>query len=164
MIDQPFTANVEHAVSGFAAALILGLLLLAWRDREKVDLDTRLAALLAMCGGLLFGVLWELFEFVLDWIRNSNVQQSNFDTMTDLLWNDFGAVIGGAIVAAVYCHALNVDVRARLGAFAEWLVTGPSKMLDKHGFLVTIVVSLVAAAAVGALWFAGRPVPGFPIG
>jgi hypothetical protein len=164
VIDQPFLANVEHAVSGFVVALIFGLLLLAWRDREKVDLDDRLAALLAMCGGLLFGVIWEVLEFVQDWIRYTDVQQSNLDTMTDLLWNDFGAVVGGALMAAVYCHVLGFDVRARLGAIADWLVNGPSQVLDKHGFLVTIVVSIVAAVAVGALWFAGRPIPGFPLG
>jgi hypothetical protein len=72
--------------------------------------------------------------------------------------------VGGALMAAVYCHVLGFDVRARLGAIADWLVNGPSQVLDKHGFLVTIVVSIVAAVAVGALWFAGRPIPGFPLG
>ena len=52
-------------------------------------------------------------------------------------------------------------IRAGLpGGVAAWLVAGPSRVLDRHGFLVSIVVALVVAAAVAALWFAGRPVPG----
>ena len=141
----------------------VGLLLLSWRDRAAYDIDDRIMALVAMCAGLLFGVAWELVEFVIDWLTGSNLQLSNRDTMTDLLWNDVGAVSAGSLVVWVYCRFLDARARERLGDTAVWLVHGPSCLLDYHGFQITIGVALVAAAAVGALWFAGRPIPGFPI-
>jgi hypothetical protein len=63
----------------------------------------------------------------------------------------------------VYCHMLDGGDRAALGASAEWLVDGPSRVLDRHGFLLTILVAAAIALAIAALWFAGRPVPGIPI-
>lgn len=156
--------NAAHAVLGFVVAGGLGILLLAWRDRERIDLDNRLLALVSMCAGLLFGVGWQIVAFVIDWVLYTDLEPSNLDTMTNMQWNDVGAVVAGSLVAWVYCHALGYPTRERLGNAAHWLFDGPSRLLDRHGFLMTIVVGLVIVAAVGALWFAGRPVPGFPIG
>jgi hypothetical protein len=163
-VELTFASKLGHALGAFVAAGAVGLVLLAWRDRESLDIDDRIVALVTMCLGLLFGVAWELIEFVLDWVRNSDLQFSNLDTMSDLLWNDVGAVVAGSVVVSAYCHLLGANVRARLGALAVWLFDGPSRVLDKHGFLMTIVVTLIAASAVAVLWFTGRPVPGFPIG
>jgi hypothetical protein len=155
--------KVVNLVAAFVACGGAGLLLLAWRDRERIGLDDRIAALLTMCFGLLFGVTWEVIEFLIDWVWALQLQRSNLDTMTDLLWNDVGAVVGGALIVWIYCRMISVELRLRLGALAIFLIDGPSRWLNRHGFAMTIVVTLVVAAAVGALWFAGRPVPGFPI-
>ena len=152
-----------RTVAALVVTGIVGLLLLAWRDHEKVDLDDRLAALFTVCCGLLFGVGWELVEFTIDWIVGLQLQASNLDTMTDLLWNNVGAVIAGTSVVWLYCRVIDYAARARIGRVAVWLVDGPRRLHDRHGFLVTIVVALVAAATVGALWFAGRPLPGLAI-
>jgi hypothetical protein len=140
----------------------VGLLLLAWRDRERVDLDDRLAALVTICSGLLFGVAWEVVEFILDWVLALHLQLSNLDTMTNLLSNDVGAVVAGALVVWAYEDVVSQSTRLRLGALAIFLVDGPSRELQRHGFAMTVVIAILTAAAVGALWFAGRPVPGFP--
>jgi hypothetical protein len=152
--------KVVHGLEGFLMAITVGLLLLAWRDRENVDLTDQLATLMTICVGIFAGVMWELVEFVLDWVRYSDLQKSNSDTMTDLLWNDVGAVVGALLAMRVYCHVLRANDRAELGHPATWVLDGPSRVLDRHGFLVSIIVALLVAAAVAALWFAGRPVPG----
>jgi hypothetical protein len=157
-------AKVVHGVTAFIVAAGVGLFIFAWRDHQRFEIDDRIVALISVCVGLLFGVTWELVEFVIDWVRYSDLQPSNLDTMTDLLWNDVGAVLAGALVAWGYCRVLDNRAHERLGVLAQFLVDGPSRLLDHHGFLMTIVVSVLAALAVGALWFAGRPVPGFPIG
>jgi hypothetical protein len=54
--------------------------------------------------------------------------------------------------------------RMRLGVLAVWVSDGPSRMLDEHGFAITLTCTLLVTVAVAALWFAGRSVPGFPIG
>ena len=149
-----------HGLEGFFVAVTVGVLLLAWRDREHIDWSDQLATLMTICIGIFAGVMWELVEFVLDWARYADLQKSNSDTMTDLLWNDVGAVIGALLAVRVYCHMLRANDRADLGQTATWILHGPSRVLDRHGFLVSIIVALLVAAAVAALWFAGRPVPG----
>jgi hypothetical protein len=107
--------------------------------------------------------MWELVEFLIDWARNSDLQKSNSDTMTDLLWNDLGAAIAAALAARMYCHWLTPRECQDVGGLARWLVAGPSRVLDRHGFLMTFVAAVVIAAVVVVVWFSGRPVPGFAI-
>jgi hypothetical protein len=156
--------KLVHGVDAMCAALLFALLLLGWRDHESVALSDQLAAALAVCAGIFFGVVWEIVEFVLDWVLDTDLQKSNSDTMTDLLWNDLGVAIGVALAMWMYCRWATARDRASLGGVAEWLVDGPSRLLDQHGILMTLVVTALGAAAVTALWFTGRPVPGFPIG
>ncbi len=155
--------KVVHGLEGFLVALLVGVLLLGWRDLEAIDLSDQLAALLTIFSGMFFGVMWEIVEFVLDWVRYSDLQKSNSDTMTDFLWNDLGVVVGTLIGLRLYCHALETGPRQEIGRVARWLVNGPDRLLDRHGLLLSVVVALLAAAAVAALWFAGRPLPGLAI-
>jgi hypothetical protein len=152
-----------HAVDGFIATLIFGLLLLGWRAQASVELVDELAALLTMFFGILFGILWEIVEFLRDWVAYSDLQKSNTDTMTDFLCNDVAVVLAALVALRVYCHVLVPADRQRLGVTAEWLVDGPSRVLDRHGFaLLTLAVGVIAVSVL-LLWFAGRPVPGIPI-
>ena len=155
--------KLVHAVDAACATLLFGVLLLAWRDLEGVDLADELAALLSMFAGIFFGVMWELVEFLIDWARNSDLQKSNSDTMTDLLWNDVGAAIAAVLATRLYCHWLSARQRQDLGGLVTWLVGGPSRVLDRHGFLMTFVAAVVISAVVLVVWFSGRPVPGFAI-
>lgn len=149
-----------HVVEGFVFAFLIGLLVLAWRDRERIDVSDELAGLVAMCAGILFGVGWKVVEFVQDWVAYADVEKSNSDTMTDFLWNDCGVVIGAVVAVSVYCRVLRGRERERIASVARWLVHGPSRVLDRHGVLATVLVAVVAAAAVVAVWFASRPLPG----
>lgn len=155
--------KLVHGVEGFLVALLVGLLVLGWRDRAAIDLTDQLAVLLTIFSGIFFNVLWEIVEFVLDWARYSDLQKSNSDTMTDLLWGDLGTVIGAVLAARLYCHWLRTSQRAEVGGVGEWLVDGPSRLLDRHGLLISVVIGVLAVAAVAALWFAGRPMPGLAI-
>jgi hypothetical protein len=155
--------KLVHGVDGFLVGLLVGLLLLGWRDRAAVDLADQLAVLLSIFTGILFGVIWEIVAFVIDWVRYSDLQKSNTDTMTNLLWNDVGAVVAAMLAARLYCRALSAAERKELGGVAAWLLDGPSRVLDRHGLLVSIIVAVLAAAAIAAVWFAGRPLPGLAI-
>jgi hypothetical protein len=131
-----------------------------WDKVVHPTLIAQLATLMTICTGIFAGVLWELVEFVLDWVRYSDLQKSNSDTMTDFLWNDVGAVIGALLAARWYCQWLRSNERAEISGLATWLIDGPSRVLERHGFLVTTIVAVLIVAAVAAVWFAGRPVPG----
>jgi hypothetical protein len=155
--------KLVHALVGFCATFIFGWLLLGWRAQAQVDLPDELAALLTMFFGVFAGLVWEIVEFIRDWVAYSDLQKSNTDTMTDFLCNDVAAVLAALLALRLYCHVLTAHERADLGTTGEWLVHGPSRLLDRHGFALTLAAAVVIAASVAALWFAGRPVPGIPI-
>jgi hypothetical protein len=151
-----------HGADGLLVALLFGSLLLGYRDDRLVDLTDQLSSLTAMFAGIAFGVAWEIIEFVIDWVADTSLQKSNSDTMTDFLWNDLGAVIGALLAVRLYRRWAPAQDRRALGRAGWWLVDGPSRLLDRHGWLMTAVAVVVIALAIGALWFAGRPVPGLP--
>jgi hypothetical protein len=145
-----------HALAAAAVTLLVGLLLLGWRDREQIDIGDQLAALLSMFAGILFGVLWALLLFCLDWTLQTDFQNSNTDTMTGLLGSDVGAVAAGVAAVRVYCRLIPARQRLALAEAGAWLVNGPSRLLDRHGALVALSVSATAALVVASLWFVGR--------
>ncbi len=155
--------KLVHGVDGFLVAVLTGLAVLGWRNRTAIDLTDQLAVLLTMFSTILFNVMWEIITFVQDWVRYSDLQKSDSDTMTNLVWGDVGAVVGALLAARLYCHTLSAGQRSEIGGVAAWLLDGPSRVLERHGLLVSIVVALLAAAAIAVLWFAGRPLPGFAL-
>jgi hypothetical protein len=152
-----------HAVDAACATFIFALLLLGWRNRNSVDLSDELATLISIFAGILFGVVWEIVEFVRDWVAYSDLQKSNSDTMTDFLCNDVATFIAALLAVRLYCHVASAADRSQLATVAQWLVDGPSRVLDRHGFALATITAGVIAATVIALWFSGRPVPGLPI-
>jgi hypothetical protein len=66
---------------------------LSVRDRERLDVHGQVVAVVNVSVGVNIGAFWEFLEFVLDWVRYSDLQKST-DTMTDMLWNNLAAVLG----------------------------------------------------------------------
>jgi hypothetical protein len=161
--EGPSLDKVLHVFGTLVVVAAVGALVLGYRDRARVDLSDQLATVLAMFVGGLVAMFVELVEFLSDWLLGTQLQPSNTDTMTDLLASDLGAVVGALLATLVYCRWLSARQRQRLGERAVWLTDGPSRTLHRHGFAITLAVSTVIALAVAALWFTGRPVPGFPI-
>src|SRR6266446_3941514 len=54
--------KVVHGVEGLLVTLLVGVLLLAWRDHEHVDLSDHLATLMTMCVGIFEGLSWEIVD------------------------------------------------------------------------------------------------------
>lgn len=154
--------KLVHGVDGFCIAFLFGVMLIAWRDYQQVDVTDELAGLFTICFGIVVGVLSEIVAFVRDWVANSDLQKSNTDTMTDFLCNDVAVVIGALIAVRVMSRRGSQE-RLRLGKTAEWLIAGPSRLLDRHGFALGLFAGLAIAASVASLWFSDRPVPGLPI-
>src|SRR6266536_1525447 len=107
-----------HGAEAFLLASVSGYLLLAYRDRERLQVHTHVVALVTGLVGVIFGAFWEFLEFMLDWIRYSDLQKSNTDTMMDLLWNNLGAVLGTLLVLRFYYHSTGLAVRGEVGDLA----------------------------------------------
>jgi hypothetical protein len=155
---------VFEVAATLAVAVGLGILLLAYRDHERVHLPEQLAAFLAMLVGIGFALSFELLEFILDWVFNTDLQPTNTNTITDLVLCDVAAVFGAVLATRLYCRYIDAARRERLGDLAFWLADGPNNLIDKHGLALALAFTVIVGTAVAGLWFAGRPVPGFPIG
>jgi hypothetical protein len=155
--------KLVHARDGLCATFVFGLLFFGWRDFTSIEITDEFAVLMTIFAGIAFGVLWEIVEFVRDWVAYSDLQKSNMDTMTDFLFNDVAAVLAALLVVRIYRRLLGEREQVRLGQTAEWLVNGPSRALDRHGLPLTLLTLAIITAAVASLWFAGRPLPGIPI-
>jgi hypothetical protein len=63
-------------------------------------------------------------------VAYSDLEKSNMDSMTDFLFNDVAVVLAAFLVVRIYRRLLGERERGRLGQTAEWLVNGPSRVLD----------------------------------
>lgn len=153
-----------HAADAFLFVALVSVLLLGYRDRLRLELPDELAGALAIFGGIAFGVGWEIVEFTIDWVFDTDLQKSNTDTMTDFLANDVATVVAALLVVRLYSHVLSSRSRLEWGTLGDWLVDGPSRVLDRHGHLMAVLGIMVIALVIAVLWFAGRPVPGLPSG
>jgi hypothetical protein len=148
-----------HGAEGFIAAAVGGLLLLGYRDRERFGIHTHVLAFATICIGITFGAFWEFLEFLIDLTFNTDLQKSNTDTMTDLLWNDLAAVAATLLVFRAYRHFLSSEEQRELGEFAGNIFAPIGRLLDRHGKLLTALAALLIALYLAALWFTERPLP-----
>jgi hypothetical protein len=156
--------KLVHAAEAVCATAIAALVLLGYREHAQPGLPIHLAALASMCIGITFGAVWEFAEYLQDWLRYSDLQKSNADTMTDMLWNDLAAVVTTVLFFHVYHHVLKEPTQQRIGRFADALATPTGRFLDRHGKVAVVLILGGIVAYVVALWFAGRPIPGLPTG
>jgi hypothetical protein len=155
--------KVVHAVESGLVAAMAALLLLGYRDRAQLVLATQLAALMSIAVGVTVGACWEIVDFVLDWVRSSDLQKSNLDTMTDMLWSDVASVLASLLAVRLFVHAFSAPRRASVGLTAERVCAPVGRLLERHGQLLALLVLLAIAASIAGLWFTGRPIPGVPL-
>jgi len=81
----------------FTAAIALGFIGLSivhvLYKRGRISANPIFAAILIFIFSVSMGTMWELFEFAIDTLVNSGLQESLGDTMVDLSINIFGALI-----------------------------------------------------------------------
>jgi hypothetical protein len=155
--------KLVHGLEGGMMASLAALLLLGYADRVEFGLPRQLAALASVCVGISAGVVWELADFLIDWVGFSDLQKSNTDTMTDLLWGNLAAGAAALLSVRLYHHAFDDGARVALGALGAALFEPIGRLLDRHGKLSFAVMILLIAVSIAVLWFTGRPVPGLPI-
>jgi hypothetical protein len=157
--------KIVHPSEIFLATGVATFLLLGYRKLHQLDIPDGLAAFGAMLFGMALGSSWELLEFALDWFANANLQKSNADTVTDILTNDAGAIFGALFAFWLWRHHTSDLAQDECGRIAEWLTGRLSRVLERHGVLVGILVGLAFAAIIFAGWWIDRkPIPGPPAG
>lgn len=82
----PFWDTILHTLNGFLAAAV-GLSLVAVlnnNDRLTFDLSPFYMAIVAFCFSMTIGVLWEFFEFSMDWFFHTDMQK---DTVVHAIYS-----------------------------------------------------------------------------
>lgn len=91
----PLWDKFLHFQSGFllgASGFIL-LYMLNEHEKIKLGLSPGFVAVFAITFSIAIGVVWEILEFIGDWIFGSAWQANNTDTMWDLIADGGGALI-----------------------------------------------------------------------
>lgn len=90
-----------HTTSGFILSFAGFLLLYVKLLQERIQASSSLlVGLIIFCFGLAFGAIWEIFEYGIDFILNTNLQRSGLqDTMWDLIVDSIGALVMAIIGA-----------------------------------------------------------------
>lgn len=76
-INVPHWDTMLHTLNGFLAAAVGFSMVLLLNDNEKLtfDLSPFFLALVAFCFSMTIGVLWEFFEFFMDWFFHTDMQK-----------------------------------------------------------------------------------------
>lgn len=107
--------DMLHSASGIVLALIGLLVVYFFNIRRTMTLSPLFVAVFVFCFALAWGVLWEIFEFVVDIVFHTSMQQWNMppqaivmgvsyqgmglrDTMSDLIEATCGAALTAAAV------------------------------------------------------------------
>lgn len=82
----PFWDTMLHTINGFLAAAVGFSLVLLLNDNEKLtfDLSPFFLAMVAFCFSMTIGVLWEFFEFGMDWFFHTDMQR---DTVINAIYS-----------------------------------------------------------------------------
>lgn len=88
---------VMHGASAVGFGMIGFVLVFMMFQGDRLAAPPVAVAFFAFCFALTIGTLWEIFEFAMDQTFGFNMQKSGLmDTMTDLIVDAIGALIGAA--------------------------------------------------------------------
>lgn len=108
-IHYPHWDVMLHTINGFVCAAIGFSLvdILCRNKQEKFRLSPLYMSIVAFCFSMTVGVLWEFFEYGMDYLFHTNMQKDTMlgnyvdigliDTMNDLLVNFIGAIVFSVI-------------------------------------------------------------------
>jgi uncharacterized membrane protein YjdF len=97
MIFSPYYDKVAHLVSGSTVAL-LGFTVVLLMDRyTEMNFSRPMIVFMIIMITMAFGAFWEIIEFLVDTFLGGNMQHGNTDSMLDMIFVFFGAVIVAGI-------------------------------------------------------------------
>jgi hypothetical protein len=87
-----------HSFSAVVMGLIGFLIIFVFYMTKRISIAPIYVAVSTFCFAVTLGVLWEIFEFSMDWFGGFNMQKSGrVDTMTDLIVDSTGAMVAATV-------------------------------------------------------------------
>lgn len=113
MVFSPYYDKIAHFVSSITIS-VLGFVLVLLVDRYSgLRLTRPMIVFFIVIFTMGLGALWEIYEFLFDTLFATALQHGLDDTMTDLIFDLFGAVIIAA-VGNIYLRRLTKEEMAGL--------------------------------------------------
>ncbi len=97
VLFSPYYDKLTHLVSSITVALIAFFLAVLAEHQGDVRLTRSAIIVFILVSTLAAGAIWEIYEFVADQVFGTDLQHGNIDTMSDLIVDLIGAVIGAAL-------------------------------------------------------------------
>ncbi|MDV2480945.1 DUF2238 domain-containing protein [Methanoculleus sp. Wushi-C6] len=120
----PYYDKLAHFVASITVAL-LSISLAALAEHQGLVRLTRPAlAVFVLVSTLAAGVVWEIYEFVVDQALGTGLQLGNTDTMLDLIVDFIGAAIISGIVAFAPESSLKLQFTGKLDEISPDLEPG----------------------------------------
>lgn len=101
----PWYDQLAHFLGGVSAAGVLFFVIASIIQYKKINISDRFSALLALSLANLFGILYEIEEYLESYYLHNNRLGDRFDTPNDLLLNLLGTIL--CISVIYYFRALN---------------------------------------------------------
>lgn len=118
--------EVLHAGSGVALGFIGFLILYTLQKQRSLNMTPYWLSIFAFCFAIALGTLWEIFEFTLDVTFGMKMQDSGYDTMSDLIADFIGALVS-VIIGFIYLKKQKSD-----GTYFYYLI---NKFIRKNAHL-----------------------------
>ncbi len=93
---------VLHALAGFVLGIVGFAIMFILYKGDKIKASPSAVVFFAFCFSIMLSVIWEIFEFVIDYFFGMNMQKVHIgtgatDTMVDLIVNAIGAFFASLI-------------------------------------------------------------------
>ncbi len=86
--------NVTHTYSSIVvSACVMLTLFTLQRYNSEIRMSARFSSIFAVLIMTTFGIIWEVFEYVVDLVAGTHMQYCPWDTVRDMLCNTLGSII-----------------------------------------------------------------------
>ncbi len=122
---------VLHTASGFLLGIFGFLLVYVLNENRRVELSMRprFVALFAFLFAVAAGALWEIFEFTMDQVFDTNMQKPMLGDpsgLTDTMWDLVVDMLGAAAISLLGWSAMQGRRRSFIGAWiAKFIARNP---------------------------------------
>lgn len=121
-----------HGASAVGLGIIGFLYVFYLFEGDKYAAPPWALAFIGFCFAIAMGAIWEIFEFAMDQFFGLNMQKSGLnDTMTDLLVNTVGAMIG-ALSGFLWLKGRQLGPMGMIEEFVQLNRRGFQKLKDKR--------------------------------
>lgn len=125
-----------HTTSGLLLGILGFLLVFVLNESDRIDvyLKPRFVAMFAFLFAVTFGVLWEIFEFAMDTVFDTNMQKPMLGDpsgLTDTMWDLIVDSLGALFITVLGCWYMSRRKRSFVETWIEKFIERNPHLFQK---------------------------------